>query len=170
MQLLPYSYSYQEQQDAAQFRFNSIGLHGEMPVIVSILPLQIGDTSYQLLDITLQCADRQWYGMHSLSNNGDREKILITICHIIRSYLRFYPLRSIFLMGHTVARTKLYQHGLIDPLLASTSLLAVHGFTGSNWEVYQPKSIYHAFIITCSTNDSQPAHQPFTKEKETPLR
>lgn len=46
---------------------------------------------------------------YSISNNGDRDKILATIYHVVEIYLRAYPHRWIYFKGSTEERTRLYR-------------------------------------------------------------
>ena len=45
----------------------------------------------------------------SISNNGDRDKVLATVIHAIDTYLNAYPDRLIFFIGSTKERTRLYR-------------------------------------------------------------
>ena len=46
---------------------------------------------------------------NSDSKNGDRDKILATICNIIYLYTNIYPERSIVFLGSNLVRTRLYR-------------------------------------------------------------
>ncbi|NIG54452.1 hypothetical protein [Chitinophaga sp. Cy-1792] len=45
----------------------------------------------------------------SISNNGDRNKVLATICQTIARYLKHYPERMVYFKGSTEERTRLYR-------------------------------------------------------------
>jgi hypothetical protein len=46
---------------------------------------------------------------YSISNNGDRNKILATVAKIVEDYTNKYPDRWIFFKGSTNERTRLYR-------------------------------------------------------------
>src|ERR1700712_3575512 len=45
----------------------------------------------------------------SVSNNGDRNKILATVAYVVNLYLERYPERLIYFRGSTPERTRLYR-------------------------------------------------------------
>lgn len=47
--------------------------------------------------------------LHIISNNGDRDKILATVCQAMFLYLEKYPNRIIYFRGSTIERTRLYR-------------------------------------------------------------
>ena len=46
---------------------------------------------------------------YSVSNNGDRDKILATVTYIVDAYTQRYPDRWIIFRGSTMERTRLYR-------------------------------------------------------------
>lgn len=147
MQAAPYPYHVVLPQ--AQFHFTSMGVQGQVERMISFHELRIASQCYYQLETrTLQGQD----GACALTANGDKKRILLTMACIILHYLQQYPHRCIFLMGHTEARTRLYQQSLL-PLLQSTANAPLFfGFTGHRWESFQTKQYYHAFIITHATH------------------
>jgi hypothetical protein len=47
--------------------------------------------------------------VHSISNNGDRNKVLSTVCQAIELYLKKYPTKIVYFKGSTEERTRLYR-------------------------------------------------------------
>jgi hypothetical protein len=88
------------------FDFFSIGKRGVVPKRIiftttkfeGIYSLTFGD-----LDLEGEISD------YSISDNGDRNKILATVVHAIDTYLKAYPDRMIFFTGSTKVRTRLYR-------------------------------------------------------------
>lgn len=88
------------------FEFISIGEQGHIPKRIAFFPTDYS-TIYNLvfgdIDVNGEIDD------YSVSNNGDRNKILATIVHVIEIYLRAYPERYVFFTGSTDARIRLYR-------------------------------------------------------------
>lgn len=53
----------------------------------------------------------------SRSNNGDREKVLVTVAFTALDFTNTFPDAQISIEGSTLARTRLYQIGISDNLL-----------------------------------------------------
>jgi hypothetical protein len=88
------------------FEFLSIGKKGIIPKRIVFIPtehpkvynLMLGD-----IDVNGEINDV------SISANGDRDKILSTVAHVVEVYLRAYPQRWIYFSGSTRGRTRLYR-------------------------------------------------------------
>jgi len=64
---------------------------------------------------------------YSISDNGDRNKILATIAFIVDAYLNRYPGRLIYFKGSTQERTRLYRMAVglnLDELLLKYEIFA----------------------------------------------
>lgn len=147
MQATPYPYHVVQPQ--VQFHFMSMGVQGQVERVISFQELRMASHCYYQLETrTLQGID----GACALTGNGDKKRMLLTIACIILHYLQQYPHRYVFLMGHTEARTRLYQQSLLPLLQGAAAAPLVFGFNGLQWESFQPKQYYHAFIITHATH------------------
>jgi hypothetical protein len=109
------------------FDFFSIGQKGVILKRIDIFPagfegvyiLFLGDVD---IDNRMDC----W----NISDNGDRDKVLSTVIHVIDKYLEKYPDRKISFTGSTKERTRLYRM-----------------LIGSNYDALSEK-----FEIYCKTN------------------
>ena len=92
--------------DFAVFDFTSIGRNGAVPKRVVFTETEWGNV-YNLafgdIDTNGEIDDR------SISDNGDRNKILATISKIIEDYTKKFPDRLIIFKGSTDERTRLYR-------------------------------------------------------------
>jgi len=88
------------------FEFISIGPKGLIPKRIAFIPTEYTDI-YNLLfgdiDIDGEVND------YSVSDNGDRNKVLATVAYAVEIYLNKYPYRYVFFTGSTKERTRLYR-------------------------------------------------------------
>lgn len=80
------------------------------------------------------------------TNNQDREKVLATVAAIVIDFLENFPDAWIYVKGSTPARTRLYQMGLRANWEAINSYVVVYGYTGKEWQLFQRKTNYFAFL------------------------
>jgi hypothetical protein len=86
--------------------FFSIGWRGVVPKRIIFTPTRfMGIYSLTFGDVDIKGNINDY----SISDNGDRNKILATVIHAIDTYLNYYPDRMIFFTGSTKVRTRLYR-------------------------------------------------------------
>lgn len=83
----------------------------------------------------------------SRSNNGDRNKVLVTVASTALDFTGKMPNAYIFIEGSTPARTRLYQMGIADNLLEISINFEVNGYLHDHWEHFQRGRNYEAFLI-----------------------
>jgi hypothetical protein len=81
------------------------------------------------------------------SNNGDRDKVLMTVASTALDFTDEFPGAEIFIEGSTSARTRLYQMGIGDNILAINKNFEVKGSINGSWEPFQKGRNYDAFLI-----------------------
>ncbi|RBL93333.1 DUF6934 family protein [Chitinophaga flava] len=88
------------------FEFISFGSKGLIPKRIVFVPTEYPDV-YNLVfgDINVDGEINDY----SISDNGDRNKILATVAYAVEIYLNKYPNRYIFFTGSTQERTRLYR-------------------------------------------------------------
>ncbi|NLR82344.1 DUF6934 family protein [Chitinophaga eiseniae] len=92
--------------DLSIFEFFSIGPKGVILKRILFMTTEYPDT------VNLAFGDIDKNGEINdfvISNNGDRDKILATVCHVIGLYLKKYPNRQVYFKGSTAERTRLYR-------------------------------------------------------------
>jgi hypothetical protein len=95
--------------DFSIFDFVSTGRKGEIAKRIEFTPTEIPtiiNLAFGDIDENGQIDD------HSISNNGDRNKILATIAFVVEIYLQKYPDRLVYFKGSTQDRTRLYRIAL----------------------------------------------------------
>ncbi|MCS3800729.1 hypothetical protein [Niastella sp. OAS944] len=88
------------------FEFVSIGKNGAIPKCVFFVPTPIPYVYNLAFGNVLDDGE---IDDTTVSDNGDRNKILATLAKVIDQYTRKYPERQIFFQGSTKERTRLYR-------------------------------------------------------------
>ncbi|WP_439330555.1 DUF6934 family protein [Niastella populi] len=70
----------------------------------------------------------------SISNNGDRNKILATIVNVVDRYTNRFPERYIFFAGSTEHRTRLYRMAISLHLEELSETFDILADLNGNWE------------------------------------
>ncbi|HEY8897703.1 MAG TPA: hypothetical protein VIM79_22915 [Niastella sp.] len=95
-----------EGRDLRTFTFVSIGKKGAIPKCIFFEPTPI---PYVYNFAFGNLLDNGGIDDASVSDNGDRNKILATLAKIIYQYTHKYPERKIYFRGSTEERTRLYR-------------------------------------------------------------
>jgi hypothetical protein len=96
----------QSTNDYSLFSFVSTGRHGNIRKGIEFTPTQIPGF------VNLAFGDIDAHGYIDdcrTSANGDRNKVLATIAHVVDMYLTRYPETWIYFKGSTIERTRLYR-------------------------------------------------------------
>lgn len=92
--------------DLRVFEFVSEGKYGSIRKRVAFIPTELPDV------YNLAFGDIKEEGEiddYSISDNGDRNKILATLAKVVELYTDKYPERWIYFRGSTMERTRLYR-------------------------------------------------------------
>jgi hypothetical protein len=92
--------------DMSSFDFVSTGRNGDIPKRIIFMPTEM-DEVYILAFGSI--TDTGEIDDYSISNNGDRNKILATIATAVDLYTRRHPSRMVYFRGSTQERTRLYR-------------------------------------------------------------
>ncbi|NSL89328.1 hypothetical protein ECE50_020975 [Chitinophaga sp. Mgbs1] len=90
----------------AIFEFFSIGPKGLIPKRIAFIPTEYPDI-YNLVFGDINMNDE--IDDYSVSDNGDRNKVLATVAYAVEIYLNKHPNRYVFFTGSTKERTRLYR-------------------------------------------------------------
>ncbi|SOD88393.1 DUF6934 family protein [Spirosoma fluviale] len=83
----------------------------------------------------------------SISDNGDRDKILATVIQTMFVFFEQYPNASVSFVGSTPARTRLYQAAIARELDVATQRLAIYGLVNGIPEPFERNKSYSGFVI-----------------------
>lgn len=138
------SYVFHSNENPTQFFFESIGSKGVIQKSV-ILTATEENNIFNLGLVDVDSISGELSDM-VVTDNGDTEKILATIFQIVRQYTTRHPTHWILFAGNSSARNRLYRMAInhaLDEIYESFSLL---GFTGDNWETFEPTKTYQIFL------------------------
>lgn len=82
----------------------------------------------------------------SISNNGDRDKVLATVAATVLDFVNYVPGALIFAEGSTPTRTRLYQMALMTNLEDISKVLEVYGLIKDQWYPFEKNVNYEAFM------------------------
>jgi hypothetical protein len=94
--------------DYSVFRFVSEGRHGSLIKIVSLDEIRLDIFNLSLGTIL----PNGEIDFDSITNNGDRNKILVTIANIVDIFLEKHPGKSVYIAGSDERRTLLYRRAI----------------------------------------------------------
>ncbi|RXK83472.1 DUF6934 family protein [Filimonas effusa] len=83
----------------------------------------------------------------SISDNGDRNKILATVVDVVMAYTKRYPDRLIFFRGSTRERTRLYRMAVGINLRELSCDFDIYAFVGEDIMPFTPNMEMTAFLI-----------------------
>jgi Ni,Fe-hydrogenase I large subunit len=82
-----------------------------------------------------------------ISNNGDSEKVLVTVVATLYAFTDRYPKAMIYVTGSTKARTRLYRMGISKYLSEITEDYEILGEKDDDWEHFKKDTEYEGFLV-----------------------
>jgi hypothetical protein len=82
-----------------------------------------------------------------ITNNGDMQKVLVTVAKALMKFLEFNPQAVIMTTGSTPARTMLYQMNIKRYYPSINHLVEIKGFKNGRWKLLVAEKNYDAFSI-----------------------
>lgn len=132
--------------DFERFDFVSAGKFGNIHKRISFVPI-VSTRVYNLAfgDIS----EHGEVDYHSVSDNGDRNKILATLAKAVELYTLKYPERWIYFAGSTKERTRLYRMAIGLNLEWLSEIFEIYAVTDDNTTVipFQKNMKITAFLI-----------------------
>jgi len=131
--------------DFSRWDFTSIGEKGPILKQVSFTSTGIGEI-YNLafgdLGVDGEIDDL------TVSDNGDRNKVLATVVKIVTDYTAQFPDRRIAFKGSTGSRTRLYRMAIGLNLEELSVRFNIFGLAGEKWLPFAKNLNVSAFLIT----------------------
>lgn len=81
-----------------------------------------------------------------VSNNGDGDKVLITVANIIYDFTGIYSGAAVFIQGTTSSRTRRYQMRMNKHWAQINPVFEIWGLKDEKWQQFQPGENYDAFL------------------------
>ena len=132
------------------FTFVSQGRHGDLVKIVSFNEIIGSDDVFNLALGTI-LPDGQM-DFETITNNGDRNKVLATVASIVSIFIEHHPGKSVYIRGSDNRRTILYQRAI---LYAFDELILIFNIYGdisadsqeNEFEYFNKGKNYSGFLI-----------------------
>ena len=139
-------YNFTTEANLMKFTFQSTGLKGKVKKAVEFTPIGVnGLKVYNLGFGDLNDATGKFDDL-SVSNNGDRDKILATVAATVLDFTRNVSGALIYAEGSTPTRTRLYQMALMANLEDISKVLEVYGLVKDEWRPFEKNVNYEAFM------------------------
>ncbi len=84
--------------------------------------------------------------------HGNVEKVLATVLQTMLVFMDKHPDSTIFFMGSTPARTRLYQIAIQRELESAESIFSIQGLIKGSFYDFQPGNQYEGFVVTRKTS------------------
>ena len=128
------------------YKFRSDGCNGHIMKIIQYTCIQadpepVYNLAFGDMNIITGAIDD-----FSVSNNGDRDKILATVAATVIAFTDHYPGALVFAQGSTAARTRLYRMSITKHYKEISAYFNIFGFIDNRWETFKPDSPYRAFL------------------------
>jgi len=127
------------------FEFLSVGRRGVIAKRIIFAPTDypyIYNMTFGDIDINNEINDL------SISDNGDRNKILATLAYAIEEYLEKYPDRIIFFTGSTYGRTRLYRMAISINIKYLSSKFVIYCQTENGILNFEENTQVTGFLIS----------------------
>ncbi len=138
-------YEYQTNSSFLDYEFMSIGKKGNIKKVARFNLIQDNLFNFGFGDLNESSGE---ISDTTISNNGDGDKVLITVATIIFEFTEYNKGDSVFIQGTTKARTRRYQMGINKHWLQLKSIFTIWGLIEGSWEKFQKGRNYEAFIGT----------------------
>ena len=130
--------------DFGIFDFFSVGkrgcIHKRIEFTVTLIP-NIVNLAFGDIEATGEIND------HSVSDNGDRNKILATVAYAVELYLNQYPERWVYFKGSTQERTRLYRMAVGLNLDVLTSKFEIYAELTGGIAVFKTNMEANGFLV-----------------------
>lgn len=136
-------YSFQTNPSFFDYEFESVGPKGTIKKVARFSPIQKGLYNFGFGDLDEKTGE---ISDTIVSNNGDGEKILATVAHIIYYFTGIYQEAAIFIKGTNAARTRWYQMGISKNWEQIEPVFEIIGYREAKWEPFRKGNNYEAFI------------------------
>lgn len=133
-------------QDLGIFEFVSKGKYGAIRKRIKFAPTAL-PTVYNLAFGDINEEDE--IDDLSITNNGDRNKVLATVARVVEIYTSKYPERLIYFRGSTAQRTRLYRMAVGLNLEELSGKFKIFAELEESYEIvpFRKNMIINAFLI-----------------------
>lgn len=136
-------YKYKTNNSFLDFEFQSNGHKGVIKKVGRFTEIAVNVYNFGFGDLDEESGE---INDTIVSNNGDADKVLITIASIILDFTSANSGAAVIIQGTTPSRTRRYQMGINKYWPLISAAFEVFGLKGEKWELFQPGENYEALI------------------------
>lgn len=131
-------------EDFSVVKFTSIGSNGPIAKRISFTTTDL-ENVYNLSfgDIGKDGETNDF----TVSNNGDRNKILATVFRVVGDYTERYPNRWVYILGSTKERTRLYRMAIGGNLDELSQMFDIYAYSNEEWSLFTKNMEIESFLI-----------------------
>jgi hypothetical protein len=112
---------------------------------------QKGLFNLSLGDFNIETKELDFY---SVTDNGDRDKILATVVACLFSFFKYNPKAWVYAVGSTPATPRLYRIGISKHLQEVKEDFEIFGELEDRWERFKTNTNYSSFIIKLTDEEN----------------
>jgi hypothetical protein len=140
--------------DYKTFTFISQGRHGDLVKIVSFGEIDEFSNVFNLALGTILPGGKMDF--ETVTNNGDRNKILVTVADIILKFIENHPGKNVYITGSDDRRTLLYQRAIAYGYDELIEVFNIYGDISINsraneFELFDKTRNYAGFLVEKKT-------------------
>jgi len=136
-------YLYKTNSSFLDYEFESKGPKGKIKKVARFSEIGVNIYNFgfgDLNEMTGEISDT------IVSNNGDGDKVLLTVANIIYDFTDVYIGVAVFIQGTSPSRTRRYQMGINKHWSQIIPIFEVLGLKNDKWEQFRPGENYEAFL------------------------
>jgi hypothetical protein len=139
-------YQIENNVNSLYFEFISIGNKGSIVKVIKYTKINENPLVYNLgfgdKNLTYESIDDS-----AITNNGDTDRVLVTVAFTIYAFYKEYPNANVYLTGSTTSRTKLYQINISKFYNLISKDFVVYGELEKGFERFKKGVNYQGFFI-----------------------
>ena len=140
-------YQYTTNPDFLDFEFISEGPKGKIRKIIRYISRDVNGILFYNLGFGDLDEETGQINELAISDNNDRNKVPATVAATVLAFTLRFPGAIIYARGSTLARTRLYQIGVVAHWDQIIGLLEVYGFANGKWEKFAKNVNYDALLV-----------------------
>ncbi len=137
-------YQYKTNNSFLDYEFISIGPKGNIKKIIRFTQIKSSVYNIGFGDLDEETGE---ISDVAVTNNNDSRKVLATVAAAIHDFTIQYSDAWIIAKGSTLSRTRLYRIGITNHLKEITADFEVYGMIDAQWELFELRRDYQAFLI-----------------------
>jgi hypothetical protein len=138
-------YSVERSSSGLEFTFVSTGPKGSVKKYIIFKPM---DKVANVFNMGFGDITREgWLSDSVVTNNHDLRMVVGALVSSINMFFESHPTKSIFIIGNSSSRTRLYRITISSNFDSVNDRFFVYGFISGGWEAFARNRPYDAYLI-----------------------